>query len=268
MMNKNQTTKRHLFLAFFFLFPVFPGKSSAPQNLPQGKKRQVEEVRAMLEKLLETKKLIAKEKMNWKISQELLQERLELKKGEIMVLQKKIKDLERNSKDMIAKKEKIVSKKIEIDEAWNVFELALPRIEKKILKILPKFPLTLQKKVMDLSDKINLESTKKRGKVEVRYLHLLGLLSEINRFNSEVTSSLEIVENDDGDKVEVETVYLGLGQGYFVSKKKDFAGVGYPEKGRWVWKTEKGLASQIYKTISILKNKGLAQFVSLPVTIR
>jgi hypothetical protein len=65
----------------------------------------------------------------------------------------------------------------------------------------------------------------------------------------------------------VKTVYVGLGQAFYVSASGE-AGVGRPGPEGWQWRPANELARNIGTMIQILQNKAKPVFVSLPVEIR
>jgi hypothetical protein len=96
----------------------------------------------------------------------------------------------------------------------------------------------------------------------------VGLINEVDKFNAAVTVVSQVQKNPAGAEVQVETVYLGLAQAFFVDKAGEYAGVGVPGPDGWQWTPKPELAGRIQKSIAMYKNAAPAAFVSLPVTIR
>ncbi|MEZ6019994.1 MAG: hypothetical protein R3F17_07800 [Planctomycetota bacterium] len=63
---------------------------------------------------------------------------------------------------------------------------------------------------------------------------MLFLLSQISKFQNDVTVSSEIVQLPSGAKAEVRTLYLGISQGHYVTQSGDAAAVGAPRGCRLV----------------------------------
>jgi hypothetical protein len=107
----------------------------------------------------------------------------------------------------------------------------------------------------------------KAGPVE-RMQNVVGILSEVDKFNGAISVVSEIRRNPAGAEVQVETLYIGLGHAFFVDKTGDYAGVGVPAADGWQWTPRSELAGRIQKTIAIYNNSLPAAFVSLPVAIQ
>ena len=95
---------------------------------------------------------------------------------------------------------------------------------------------------------------------------MIGILNEVGKANGEVTVATEIRTLSDGKPTEVKTLYVGMGQAYYVSAKGD-AGVGRPSANGWAWESDNALAARITDAMQILQNKATAKFVPLPVKI-
>ncbi len=91
-------------------------------------------------------------------------------------------------------------------------------------------------------------------------------MNEVNKANGEITLATEVRTLSDGKPSEVKTVYLGLGQAYYLSAKGE-AGVGRPSSEGWVWTPDNELASKILQVVEMLEGKAQPKFVPLPVKI-
>ena len=96
---------------------------------------------------------------------------------------------------------------------------------------------------------------------------VVGILNELDKFNTAVSIFSEKRKNPQGEEVAVETVYVGLGAAYFVNDAGDFAGLGTPGPSGWNWTTRPEIASSVREVIRIYRNERPARFVTLPVTI-
>ena len=67
---------------------------------------------------------------------------------------------------------------------------------------------------------------------------------------------------------EVRALYIGLGQGYYVTVSGEAAGIGYPTPEGWRWTPQDGLADEISRAIAILQSEDVPAYVPLSVEIR
>jgi len=70
----------------------------------------------------------------------------------------------------------------------------------------------------------------------------------------------------DGRPAEVKTLYIGLGQAYYVSAKGE-AGTGRPGAAGWNWQPANDLAASVTEAMQIMQSKATPHFVPLPVKI-
>ena len=99
-----------------------------------------------------------------------------------------------------------------------------------------------------------------------RSQNILGILNELNKANSEITVSYEVRKMADGTTSEVQVIYLGLAQAYYLSPRGE-AGVGRPGDDGWQWTPAPQAADAILRALEIVQGKQSPEFVPLPLTI-
>jgi hypothetical protein len=107
--------------------------------------------------------------------------------------------------------------------------------------------------------------------VAQRYPTVMGIFSQIEKFNRAIQLEMDTYELENGDELQVQVLYLGLGQGYMVQVGQEqggLAAVGNPSPDGWVWDRRDDLADKIRKVIRIFEGDGTAEFVGLPATIK
>ena len=97
--------------------------------------------------------------------------------------------------------------------------------------------------------------------------NIVGILQEVEKFNKHITVVTELKSLESGEMAQVKTVYVGLGQGYFVDENEKYAGIVKPTADGWQEEVRNDLASVISDVIKIFENSKLAEFVPLPVEI-
>jgi hypothetical protein len=96
---------------------------------------------------------------------------------------------------------------------------------------------------------------------------VVGVLNELDKFNSSVAIFNEKRKNARGEEMAVETVYVGLGAAYFVNAANDFAGTGAPGASGWEWTEQASLAPTIRQVIRIYRSESAPAFIALPASI-
>ena len=77
----------------------------------------------------------------------------------------------------------------------------------------------------------------------------------------------EVRKLPDGSSAEVATMYVGLGQAYYVKPNAPVAGVGRPGPEGWVWTAANEVAERVASAIAVFRNEKPAAYVPLPVKV-
>ncbi|MGE4286312.1 MAG: DUF3450 family protein [Phycisphaerae bacterium] len=247
---------------------VLWGAAVAAPTAAQEDITNVEQVRVSIEKWIETKGLISKEKRDFELKSEVLNQRIDLVKQEIEALQEKIKGAEKSIVEADKKREELVKENDELKKAATSLQDVLSGLEKGVLSLIKRLPEPIVQRVKPLSQRIpeNVEETKLS--VSERFQNVVGILNEVEKFNREITVTSEVRVLPDGKSVEVTAVYLGIGQAFYASANGAIAGVGTASDKGWVWRPDNLSAPEISDAIAILKNEKVAAFVQLPTEIK
>ena len=254
-------------LAATILVAVAPAQGSNAER--------VEGARTALQEWVEVSDILSKERQDWALGKEILQDRIDVLKREIESLQEKIAEAEKNIETADQRKVELAEENERLGKAVEALDEAIVPLEEKTLKILKRLPDPLRERVQSRSQRIpdpNAEDEddgKKKRPVPrgERYLNVLGVLEQIDRFNREVSPpGYEMRKLADGSTAEVTVFYVGLGQAYYVSAKGDQAGVGTATPDGWEWVPVDSAAVDVEKAVGILRGER-AEFVRLPVRL-
>lgn len=232
-----------------------------------GLQPNLENARATVAKWVETQQLIFKEKRDWQQGKELLSARIELVRNEIASLDDKIKASGDIATDTDAQNEALLAQNELLKQAGQTLAADLAELEQDVRKLHAVLPEAIQAKLHPLYQRLPQDPAHTKASLAERYQNVLGILNEITKFNSEITITSEVRTLADGKPAEVKTVYVGLGQAYFLSAKGE-AGIGRPTAHGWQWQPAKGIASSVLTVIEILQNKSHPAFVPLPVKLQ
>jgi septal ring factor EnvC (AmiA/AmiB activator) len=226
----------------------------------------VDDTRVTMGKWIETQQILAKERKDWQQGKEVLVDLIDLRKKEIASLEEKIKlataaaeSADKKRADLAAEIEKLAATDARLVEAVAAMEGEV----KKLCKALPE---SLLAKVQPLLQRMPTEATTVRVSAAERFQNVLVILTEVNRHNSEITVDQEVRTLPDGKRVEVQAIYAGLGQAWFVSAS-GYAGVGRPTADGWKWE-QAAIARQVLTAIEIVQGKQTPAFVPLPVRLQ
>lgn len=229
--------------------------------------------------LHKTERTISKERKEWGIGREVLQERIKLLEQEIGSLQEKIDEAQETIGDAEKKTEQLSAENDRLREASKSLESEVVVFETRVKALLARLPDPIRDRVKPLSQSLpkdvdpNADPDDPAAKgtelsLGDRFQNVIGILNEVNKFNREITMTSEVRKLDGGASAEVTTVYVGIGQAFYASGNGKVAGAGVPSDSGWEWTSLPGAADEILTVISILKNEEVASFVRLPITIK
>jgi len=227
----------------------------------------LEETRLTLGKWIETEQIIAKERKDWQQGQEILLGRLELLKSESSSLADKIKDAEKIVGDASKKRDLLLADNDQLKAMGAQLTTSVLGLEGEVRRLFKTLPEPIQLKLQPLAQRIPEDPTKTSVSAAERYQNVLGILNEVNKANNEITVSYEVHELAGGKPAEVQAIYVGLAQGYYVSSGGE-AGIGRPTADGWKWEPSKAVAGDLLMALDILQGKHTPAFVALPVKLQ
>lgn len=226
----------------------------------------VETVRTFLSKWVETEQLAARERREAVQSKDILVARVEVLKEGMVAMSEKLAQAE--EKFAQAQKQKADATAQLGQNSAAVAQLAadVSGLEASLRALHPRLPPPLIEKIRTLYERMPAETNNVRVSIAERCQNVLGVLNEINKFNSDIVMVYDVRNLSDGKPSEVTCVYVGLGQAYSISPLGE-AAVGRPGPQGWTWTPAPDSAEAITLTLEILKNKAKPMFVPLPVEL-
>jgi len=228
----------------------------------------VDKTRSVLEKWVETRRIISQEKHDFELAREMLSERIELVGREIESLRGKISDAEKSISETDKKRAELLEENEKLKEISASLSVKAIDLEGKTKELLKRLPDLICERVKPLSQRMTENPEETKLSLSERFQNIAGILNEVNKFNRETAVTSEVRKLPDGTSVQVTVLYIGIGQAYYVNGKGDVAGIGTASSDGWVWMPANESAVQIAKAISIFRNDTVAAFVQLPVKIQ
>lgn len=228
---------------------------------------QLAETRSTLKEWVEIRKLISEERSEWAVEEQTLQESVDLLVDEIENLQAAIERQEEEQTDAEETRIELTRQEDALKEASAVVTNAMVDLELEVLDIVKYLPETLQDKLTVVTQRIpKTPRERDAASLSARVMNVIGVLSEIEKFNSQLTVVNEIREIE-GERVRVDTLYVGLAVAYYVDGTESIAGYMRPAKGEWQKFEDKSLAPAIADAVAMQKREATVRFVNLPITI-
>jgi len=226
------------------------------------------EARTTLDKWVETRQLISKTKTDWQSDKEMLEQSIQLISRELRAVEEQMAKLSTNNSQ--AEKERVQAEASlkSSSECLDQAKQFATEVEGKVAGLLPELPNPLQEVLKPFVNRMPTNSAITKLPVNERMQVLVGMLNEVDKFNSALSIFNEKRANEKGEQMAVETVYVGLGVAYFVNATGSFAGTGSPGGRGWEWTPQPELASSVRDVLKIYRNEQPARFVLLPIAIK
>jgi len=224
--------------------------------------------RDTLAKWVETQQIISREREDWQVGKDVLEQRIALIRGEIDGLEGRIAEIDGGLGDTDRRRRELDAENAALREASASLAAGIGGLEAKTLRLIGRLPEPIRSRVKPLSQRIPTDPGSTEPSLSQRFQNVVGVLNEVNKFQRDITVTSELRSLEDGRTVEVTALYVGLGQGYYVTPDGAAAGYGGPGPEGWEWFPANELAAQVAHAIAILQNEQVPAFVPLPVEIR
>ena len=242
--------------------------ASAKSEGDSGSKATLDDTRVTMTKWIETQQLIAKERSDWQQGREILKARVELVEKEVAALDSKIKEAKASVAETNRKRDELQAESDRLKATADGLASTVVAMEAEVRKLAKVIPDPVRTKLEPLFQRIPADPTKTNASVAERFQNVLGILNEVGKANSEISVSFEVRTLSDGTSGEVQAIYVGLGQAYYISPKGE-TGVGRPTPDGWKWeKLPDSYNNKVLTALEILQGKHIPAFVPLPVKIK
>lgn len=232
-----------------------------------GGERPVAATRNALEQWVELRKVISQEKRDWAEGRELLADRIEIVRREIAARRQQIEDARASIGTADEKLAELVAERDGLKAASTSLDGSAAALEERTLALLGLVPDPIRERVKPLSQRFPEADAATKLSLSERFQNVVGVLNEVNKFNREVSVSSEVRDLAGGTTAEVTALYVGIGQGYYVTADKRAAGVGRSGAAGWEWAPANDAAAEIAEAVAILQGEAPARFVQLPIRI-
>ncbi|MDF7807263.1 DUF3450 family protein [Pontiellaceae bacterium B12219] len=242
---KNSTTA----LLFLCAGPSFSSPSVPP-----------EEAREKLYEWVQIKKIISAESAEWQTEKMRLSDLNSIRLQEIGKLDELLARSESARTLQTEKHEQLNRSFTMLKAQQEELRLAIATLEKQLRPLLNRLPPPLQKK--RAAEIARLEQRNTEIPLSDRYRELLLLLTEIGEFNQTITLDQHILELEN-QRVEVDVLYLGLSQAWYLNRNGTHAGYAFPASKGWNWIPDPSSAPAIRAALQIAEKQVAPDFAAL-----
>lgn len=219
---------------------------------------------------LKTETLISEEQRDWRLRLDEQDESIRLLERQIARLAEDTEEARAEIRDAEERTAKLESEEAATREGLAVLEGRIVGLEGRLRELLPRLPASLREleAFTLLEGRLPAEDADSSLPLSQRYLTVIGLLNEVDKFQRDLHVVSQRHTLADGRQVSAETLYLGLSLAFYVTADGKHAGRGIPGPEGWAWLAADESAESIASALEILRGDSPAAFVSLPVDIR
>ncbi len=230
---------------------------------------EVEAFRAKLGKWVETKQIISQEQSEWEAERETLRATRDLLRSEKKALEAEIAELEASNTQTDEERRDLLLQRGDHQRSTQALEEEIRGLEEAVLAITPRLPEPLGARLEPLLVQIPEDPENVRVPLGQRLMNVLGVLSQAERFNGTATFVGETRAVEGDQKIQVRTLYWGLGQAIYVDAQGTLAGIGRPGRDGWEFSNDPDLADDARMLLDIYEgNTDIIEFVEIPVEIQ
>ncbi len=234
-----------------------------------GADNKVSDTRATLAKWVETRQMISRLKADWAEDRETIKSTISLFDGQKERLEEKLAKVGEDNAQVVKETAENETELAKYTNALAKVETMIVVFEEKLKAQIKNYPPPLRndKHLSELLKLVPKDSHDTKVALISRVQNLILILKVVQEFNSELHLESEIRKNGDKD-VEVQSLYLGLGQAWFVDTSGSFAGTGGPSPDGWAWTENSAIAEQVRKAIAVYDKSQPAAYVALPAEVK
>jgi len=220
------------------------------------------EVQAKLREWVETRKTISAEISDWEEEKATLEELNAIRQREAEQLEEFVSAAGARVDELSNKKSAYDDEKATRVKSRRELEARIVAYEKRLRPLIRQFPPPLRKAVEEPLTR--LEENAPDRPLQDRTRDVLMVSQAWLNFHRSITVDSEIWEGN-GEKREVEILYLGMSRAFFVDQSGRLSGFGVPGKDGWKWTDDPSLAARVRLAIDILARRESPKFIELPI---
>jgi hypothetical protein len=236
-------------------------------NAP-GESSPLEQQRSALEKWIELKLLLSREREDWRAGKRTLEDRVDLLRTEVDAWREKTMQATNELVGTEAKLAELNARKAELKAGTADLVPFISGLEARLRTQLQRCPAPFQDRVRPLSQRMPAQPETTTLSLSERFQNAIGILNEMAKFGRELTEVSEVRDLPDGSRAEVTVLYVGLGQAYYCNEKGGLAGIGRPSDNGWIWEARNDLVGDVSAALAIYRNEKAAAYVALPAEVQ
>lgn len=220
-----------------------------------------------MERWIEARLLLSKEREEWRVQRNILNDRIDLLEREIASVRARTESAEAELKKTEDQWQDLSAQLDGLKASVSNLLPVLVVFEARVRALIPQLPPPVASRIEPLTRRIPESPEQTRLSIGERFQNVIGVLNELNKASREIAVTGETRELADGGRAEVTTMYLGLSQAFYSNEKGGLGGVGYPTRDGWRWEAHDDRAADFAAALAIYRNEKPAAYVSIPARL-
>lgn len=205
---------------------------------------------------------------SWAVRKQMLQLQLQLLADEEIALSGLLENSDEQQTTVEVKRAELLSSQESMETSQALVESSLARTLITLHNLHELLPPPLKNSWNQNIARLNMEGATGSEQLEAA----LELLSQLEEFNSRIAVSQVLMTFEGGQQVQVDQLYVGIAQGWYLSANGDYFGYGRATPEGWQWRHKDSLSGELaLETVQSLfanaKQEISPQLVSLPIDI-
>lgn len=245
------------------ILSLSPGICWADTDSPQS---PVAQTRSIVKEWVQAEQVLSAEQAQWHQERALIKDMITVLDKETESLREIIKDNEASLTQADEQRASLLETRSSLHEKRKLITQFLENTEPVIHALETRLPTPLQQQLAPFFIKLPQDSKTTDLGIAERMQVALAILDAIRAFDRKMTVAHELHSDEQGSPYEVTTLYIGLGQAFYISAQD--AGIGTPTQTGWKWESQPKLHSSIQKAITMIEgNTHDIGFITLPLTV-
>lgn len=226
----------------------------------------------LVEQFAAINETLARESRDWRRAEQIYLDQITLIDAEIRDLEEGTEDARKNLAETEEDFTRLTEEKAELVAATEGLEEIIGELETQVKALVERLPEPLKnrlEKSRSLIPESEEQAEERKLDVTRRFVPLLSILAQTEKFQNGVHLEIQTVPVSNGERAECSVIYFGLGQAFYVSRDRTYAGTGHPTEDRgWTWLAQNSIAEQVGQVVDILNSEKPAAYVELPVQLQ
>ncbi|MCH6256353.1 DUF3450 domain-containing protein [Puniceicoccaceae bacterium K14] len=229
---------------------------------------QLDLARTTLQEWVDVEKSISQEMQSWRNEEATTLDLIAIMEKESEALQAQLEELEMNASLSEDSRSELIEEESKVDELRDVVITFLLTMESSVKELKTWLPKPLTDKLQPFYSRIPKDPNTTSLGIAERMQTVIGILSSVHGFDGKISLSREIRELSDGNKGEIQALYLGLASAYYLAPNGADAGYGVPTADGWKWESAPELANKLKEAIAVYEGvEQEARFLALPIAM-